>query len=150
LRALVGKAFPAWRKLVANRHRLVEDEVLHQLAAGCQEAGAHELALAARQGVVARRGRDDPSDHPFIATGGRQLAPGKDTAALRERLKGGKLTVRQLVAPERPADRPAGPARAAEVSRLRLYVPTNELSDRVGKDVKPLADYIKTLEKAAS
>src|ERR1041384_8493272 len=69
---------------------------------------------------------------------------------LLDRLKGGKLIVRQLVVPDRSAPRPAGPAKVAEMSRLRLYAPTNELSSRVGEDVKPLVNYIKALEKGAS
>jgi hypothetical protein len=34
-----------------------------------------------------------------------------------------------------------------ELNQLRLYVPIPELEDRFGKDVEPLADYIKALEK---
>ena len=40
--------------------------------------------------------------------------------------------------------------KAAELKQLRLYVPIPELEDRFGKDVEPLADYIKKLEKRAA
>ncbi len=50
------------------------------------------------------------------------------------------------------ADRPAraDEAKAADLNSIRLYVPTTELETRVGKDVKPPADYIKALAKAAN
>jgi hypothetical protein len=38
--------------------------------------------------------------------------------------------------------------KVADLNQLRLYVPIPELTNRVGKDVKPLADYIKALERA--
>lgn len=37
-----------------------------------------------------------------------------------------------------------------KVNQLRLYVPIPQLEDRFGKDVKPLGDYIKALEKRAT
>ena len=38
----------------------------------------------------------------------------------------------------------------AELNQLRLYVPIPQLEDRFGKDVQPLASYIKALEKRAA
>ncbi len=37
----------------------------------------------------------------------------------------------------------------AELNQLRLYVPIPQLEDRFGKDVEPLAAYVKALEKRA-
>jgi hypothetical protein len=37
----------------------------------------------------------------------------------------------------------------ADLNQLRLYVPIPQLEDRFGKDVEPLATYIKALEKRA-
>ena len=138
---------PAWEKVVRGRGAPVADGVLQELAAACQEADSHELALAVRQILVARRGRYAPADHPFLAANLRKLAPGADTEAVLKHLAGGTLKVRQLVAPEGPpADEPKGVA----LNQLRLYVPNAELPKRVGDDVKPLANYIKALQKAAA
>jgi hypothetical protein len=38
---------------------------------------------------------------------------------------------------------------SAELNSLRLYVPIPQLEDRFGKDVEPLAKYVKALEKRA-
>jgi len=147
LLALVKKGMPAWEKVVRGRGAPVADGVLQELAAACQEADSHELALAVRQILVARRGRYAPADHPFLAASLRQLAPGADTEAVLKHLAGGTLQVRQLVAPEEaPADEPKGVA----LNRLRLYVPDAELPRRVGDDVKPLVNYIKALQQAAA
>src|SRR4051794_3756694 len=40
-------------------------------------------------------------------------------------------------------------SKPAELNQLRLYVPIPQLEDRFGKDVGPLANYIKALEKRA-
>jgi hypothetical protein len=41
-------------------------------------------------------------------------------------------------------------SKPAELNQLRLYIPIPQLEDRFGKDVKPLRNYIKALEKRAS
>jgi tetratricopeptide (TPR) repeat protein len=152
LQVLLKKAMPAWQKLLKARDKQqVEDEVLQQFAAGCQEGGVHELALVARQVLVARRGSGyAPADHPFITTSLRKLAPGPKIEAVLERLAGGKLTLRQLVVPERSAADAADKAKVVALHQLRLYVPTRELSKRIGDDVDPLVKYIKALERSAS
>jgi hypothetical protein len=40
-------------------------------------------------------------------------------------------------------------SKPADLNQLRLYVPIPQLEDRFGKDVEPLANYIKALEKRA-
>ena len=56
-------------------------------------------------------------------------------------LVGALLCVTSAVAAEEP--------KTAELNQLRLYVPIPQLEDRFGKDVEPLAAYIKALEKRA-
>lgn len=105
--ALGKKVVPAMKTLRRDGNAAEKDRALEQLAEGCQEAGAHELALVARQILVARRGRYDPADHPFIANSLRKLASGAQTEAVLKRLAGGRIAFRQLVAtePESPDKR---------------------------------------------
>jgi tetratricopeptide (TPR) repeat protein len=101
LGALKRRVLPAWDKIKAGSR--VEDDVLLQFADGCQQAGIHDLALVARQIVIARRGRYAPADHPFISTSLRKLAPGEKAEIVLKRLAGEKLQLRQLVKPESSA-----------------------------------------------
>jgi len=78
----------------------VADDVLEKLADSLQNANQHELALATRQILVSRRSSYAPADHPFITKSLQKLAPGKPTDETLERLAGGKLAFRQLIAPE--------------------------------------------------
>ncbi len=94
---LTERVLPAWEKILQGR---VSDDVLAEFASGCQAAGLDELALVARQVLVARRGRFDPSDHPFIAKSLRRLAPGEVTEVTLERLASERLPFRQLIKPE--------------------------------------------------
>jgi hypothetical protein len=88
LLVLAKTVMPAWQQVMQGRGKLIELDVLQQLAAGLQEANLHELALPLRQVVVARRGRYDPSDHPFITTSLRQLVPGAQAEQTLQRLAG--------------------------------------------------------------
>jgi hypothetical protein len=99
--ALLRKGMPVWKKIARNDGGTVEDEELAQLASACQEANNHELAITARQILVARRGRYDAADHPFITTSLRKLAPGDQIEQVLARLSGTKLNLRELVAPEK-------------------------------------------------
>ncbi len=56
----------------------------------------HELALVTRQVIVARRGRFDASDHPFLSASLRALAPDPITEGVIERLAGKQLNMIQL------------------------------------------------------
>jgi len=40
--------------------------------------------------------------------------------------------------------------KAAKINQIRLYIPTPMLEERIGNDVKPLANYIKALEKGTA
>jgi tetratricopeptide (TPR) repeat protein len=139
-RALAAKGLPVWQKLAKEPEKRVDDRALQDFAEACQAAGIHELGLAARQVMVARRGSYAPSDHPYLTASLRKLAPGEQTDALLKRLATGVLSLRQLVAPEEEK-------RAFKHNRLRLYVPTPELPKRIGEDVEPLANYIKALDE---
>jgi hypothetical protein len=99
--ALSKKGMPAWQKLTRNPMKKVDDPVLEDLAAACQEASIHDLALVTRQIMVARRKSYAPADHPFICTSLRKLATGKQTEEVLKRLAADKkLSLRQLVIPE--------------------------------------------------
>src|SRR5205085_5842112 len=100
--------------------------------------------------LIARREGYDRPDHPFMATSLKVLAPGDATNALLERLWSGPLKARQLVTPEpvwevtRPsrkseAAQPPEDAEkptAAKLNTVRLYFPTPQIEQRLGKDPK--------------
>jgi tetratricopeptide (TPR) repeat protein len=152
LMALLKKGMPAWEKLMETRPKPVADETLEQLAAALQESGTHDLALVARQVLIARRGRYDRPDHPFMSASLKKLAPGDEIDALLDRLWSGPLTARQLVVPvaARPAYPPedvSGSPQPAKLNSVRLYIPIPQLEERLGKDPMLIANYIKALEK---
>jgi hypothetical protein len=98
--AMAKKGLPAAKKLADGPAKGSITELLEQLCDACQEAGDHELALAARQILIARRGRYAPDDHPFFSKSLRKLAPGKQTEELLKRLAGSRIVARQLSAEE--------------------------------------------------
>jgi hypothetical protein len=98
--ALAEKGMPAWEEIAAHVDRPASDELLDQLAAACQQADNHELALTIRQVLVARRQGFAKPDLPFISTSLRKLAPGNQTERVLKRLAGEAIEVRQLIAPE--------------------------------------------------
>jgi tetratricopeptide (TPR) repeat protein len=98
LTALVKRGMPVWSKLEKDPKARIDDTEVEQLAAACQEAGIHDLALAARGVMVIRRGRYLPADHPFITTSLRKLASGTAVDETLKRLNSPKpLAFRQLV-----------------------------------------------------
>ena len=100
--AMFKECRPEWEKL-ANTDELFDRQVIERFSKSCQEADVDELALVARQVVVARRGRYSPTDHPFISASLRRLAPGPQVEAIIRRLaQPGLLEFKQLVAPEPP------------------------------------------------
>lgn len=101
---------PIWKKIAAKRLEPIDDKELSKFCEGCQTAEIDELALEARQVLVARRGRFDPVDHPFIAASLRRLAPGPETERILAKLAGSKVRLRQLIAPEKEEE-------AAEVAK---------------------------------
>jgi tetratricopeptide (TPR) repeat protein len=137
--ALTSKGMPVWQKLAKEPESKIEDKALQEFAEALQEAGIDELGLTTRQVLVARRGRYAPSDHPYFTTSLRRLAEGEQTEALLKRLETGVLTLKQLVVPEKER-------KDFEHKQLRLYVPIPELPKRIGEDVEPLANYIKSLD----
>jgi tetratricopeptide (TPR) repeat protein len=170
--ALVQKVQPAMKTLGEANDQATVDQALQQLAEGCQEAGIHEMALVCRQILVARRGRYDRSDHPFIAASLRKLVPGPETEAVLKRLSGAHAAFRQLIATEdqayhNPIDgktyvAPGGwrtyqpqPGAKTEpvkekvkVDHVRLMTPEDEIASRTS--VKDLAKFVKQAEQIAS
>lgn len=106
LMVLLKKGMPNWDKLLKTQPQLVKDQVLFDLAEGLQGARQDELALVARQIVVARRGQFAPEDHPFIALSLRRMAPGEAVDLALERLAGGKIAFRQIIAAEKSVAAP--------------------------------------------
>ncbi len=99
-RPFLDKGMRNWEKVSAANFKLVGDEVMAGLSEGLQAGHCHDLALLARQIVVARRGQYVPEDHPFLCASLRKLAPGDGTEELLKRLGGTALKMRQLVPPE--------------------------------------------------
>jgi tetratricopeptide (TPR) repeat protein len=92
---------PAWEKL-AKATGPVDRQVIERFSEVCQQAGVDELALVARQVVVARRGRYSPTDFPVINGALRGLAPGPAIEGIIKRLPERKSSeFMQLIAPER-------------------------------------------------
>lgn len=172
--ALRKKAVPAIKKLNNATERPVIDEALQQVAEGLHEANSHELALAVRQVMAARRTRYDPTDHPFISASLRKLAPGPVTEEILKRLLGGPLALRQLTKLDTAAANqarmhhnpldgksygpettylPQSPAKAADDSKkvkmkhLRLLTPQQELTEHATVD--DLAKFAKQAERIA-
>jgi tetratricopeptide (TPR) repeat protein len=95
------KVWPAIEELYAQTEIPQKYKILVRISEGYQEANQHELALVARQSLVAFRGRYDPTDHPFITKSLRALAPGNETETTLKRLSGSaELALRQLIPTE--------------------------------------------------
>jgi tetratricopeptide (TPR) repeat protein len=100
--AMFKECRPQWEKL-SKADEVLDRQVVERFSTSCQEAGVDELALVARQVVVARRGRYSPTDLPFISTSLRRLAPGPPVEAVIKRLaEPGPLEFKQLVVPVSP------------------------------------------------
>jgi tetratricopeptide (TPR) repeat protein len=146
---LVNKVLPTWKKIM-EADKTLEDAVLSEFSAACQEAGLDDMALASRQLLAARRNRYMPEDLAFLRTSLERLAPGPQVEAIMKSLNRETVPVRGLIAPEQP-DAPAQDvSKIAKVKQVRLYVAPEEVPNRVGKDVEPLGRYIKALEKATA
>lgn len=153
LQSLLKRGLPAWQKIANDPNKMVDDQSLERLAAACQDANIHDLALSVRQIVAARRGRYAPDDHPFFTKSLVKLAPGPQTEAILERLAGDSLVARQLVKPE-PTMRVAEPASGkAKVKAgpfrfdsLVLYQSPTMATRRMGEDLKNFAAYVKEIE----
>jgi hypothetical protein len=100
----VGEVIQLWKESLKSKSS-ANDKVLLKFAQGCQNAAPieirfHELALVARQIVVARKGQYDDQDREFIATSLQQLVPGRTTEETIHRLKDESLEL-FLVAPKK-------------------------------------------------
>lgn len=103
------------------------------------------MALIARQVIAARRGRYIEADRTFIATSLRKLVPGEQTEEAIKRLADNNAALGQLIAPSNDAG--TEEVKVVELTQVRLYELEADVENRIGKDVQPLAAYIKSLEK---
>ena len=100
----VDQVIPLWNESLKSKGS-AKDDVLLKFAQGCQNAAPieirfHELALVAKQIVIARKGGHDEQDREFIAASLRQLVPGPVTEETLRRLKDQSLELFQ-VAPKK-------------------------------------------------
>jgi tetratricopeptide (TPR) repeat protein len=150
--AMQKKILPAIKKLDAKPELAVAYKYLTQLAEGYQEANQHELALLARQSMVAFRGRYEPADHPFITKSLQKIAPGPETDATLKRLAGRELAFRQLVAvemkntyfPDSPAEEVS---KKVKVDHIQLLTDEKDIVART--TAEDLAKFGKEAEKIA-
>ncbi len=87
----VQQTFTVWKQSLYLKER-ASDGVLMKFAASCQSAASveirlHELALVARQIVIARNERYDLQDQKFIAVSLGELVPGETTEETLKWLK---------------------------------------------------------------
>lgn len=90
---------PAWAKVES---RAADLETLTALSVGAQKLGVHDLALFARQAVVAARLGYSKADREFIATSLRALVPGPVTEATIARLTGPQHPIHSIARFEGP------------------------------------------------
>ncbi len=123
----VQQTFSVWKRGLYLKERANED-VLMKFAQSCQSAAPaeirlHELALVARQIVVARHGRYDSQDHEFIAVSLRELVPGETTEATLKWLAIGSVPWIVLIPREPLTTPPVGQ------ELLTLTGPTNTVTN---------------------
>jgi hypothetical protein len=101
-------AQPCWGQLDTGEHKFVADTLLLQFSEACAKADVHDLALAARQIVISRRGFVDLSDLGFIEGSLDALVPGPLAPEVSKALNRKYIVTRILVpteaepTPERP------------------------------------------------
>jgi len=86
LLVLGRKVRPQWEAIAKDSVGEASDDALRVLASGLQEAGLHELAIAAKQVVVARERGFDESDRRFLVASLRQLVPENQAQAALQRV----------------------------------------------------------------
>ena len=142
LQGLMKKGLPAWKKMeqAFGSGKEVGNEVLRDFADAMQIANAHDLALLARQILVARRGSYEPEDYPFLEKSLKALATGEPVDKALALLRGKEqLVLRQFTKTD--TDRKPKPGsrtkqddftpKVTDVDHLLLLIPTNELADRI-------------------
>lgn len=88
LKPLYGKLVPAWDIVRGDVTKLHPDEVIRDLAEGCDTVGIADYALVARQVVIARRKMYAAADHPIISRNLRLLVSGKMIERVIKTLEG--------------------------------------------------------------
>ncbi|MFO0812843.1 MAG: hypothetical protein U0796_06465 [Gemmatales bacterium] len=145
--ALAGKGDKAWVKLqeALNNRKAVASSALVDLADALQIGQAHDLALAARLVIVARRAGYAPEDYPFLEKSLKALAQGDPIDTTLKKLNGKEeLHLRQLTTlEEKPAPKEEKyEPKVADTDHLVLLIPTTDIRTRIGP-VEPFTDYLK-------
>jgi hypothetical protein len=142
MEALVKKAMPAWQSLRQPRiSKAAEYHALQDVSEGFLDAGIYDLAIFARQLMVARRNSYDPSDFPILAASLRKLAPGPAIEEVLDRLagkNGSALKLRPITKLEQEEGQPA------LGSGERLYIPDAPLPNE-GADNRVRVDFTRLL-----
>jgi tetratricopeptide (TPR) repeat protein len=116
--AMAKQVMPAWKAL--REEGITKDAEYHalkDLSEGLSEAGVRDLAIFARQLMVARRNSYDAADYPILAAGLRKLAPGPAIEEVLGRLAGKTMKFRPLTKLEDEEGQPG------LGSGERLYLP---------------------------
>ena len=163
--ALAKQVMPAWKAL--HQEKITKDDeyrAFNDLSEGLSEAGVHDLAILARQLMVAHRNSYDPADFPIFAAGLRKLAPGKTTEETLARLAGKSLKLRSLTKwdgdegqpvlgsgerlyiPDKPEPKP-DPNQPVHFDEVRLMTPEDDIAQRTTVD--GLVRFTKDVQKTA-
>jgi hypothetical protein len=99
-RQQVDQVIQLWNSNIKKK-TTIGDDILLRFSEGCQSAAPieprfHELALTARQVLVARKGKYDIQDYEFIARSLRELAPGDTTEETIRRLQDQSIELFQI------------------------------------------------------
>lgn len=123
----------------------MEYHTLKDLSEGFQEVGAYDLAVFARQLMVARRNSYDPDNYPIIAASLRKQAPGEQIEKVLTRLRGEKGAEALVLRPLTRQDPEEG--QPALGSGLRLYMP-NKPPAKTDANKPVHVDHIRLLTNA--
>jgi tetratricopeptide (TPR) repeat protein len=156
---LAEKGIPAWKKVEQGFGKQVSDATIRNLAEALQIAGAHDLAIEARQVLIARRGNYAPEDYSFLEKSLKALAQGPPIEQTLAKLRGQTMAVRQFSKLTAPLGKQGDESKkakketdfqpkAADLDRLTLLNPTTQFSQRIG-EIEPFGDYVKTVWQKA-
>ncbi|HWE38645.1 MAG TPA: hypothetical protein VG406_19000 [Isosphaeraceae bacterium] len=109
---------PCWGQLDSGEHTFVADSLLLQFSEACSRAGIDDLALAARQVVISRRGFVDLADLGFIEGSIEALAPGPLALEVSKFLNRKYIVTRVLV-PTEPEPKPERPILSTKREEVR-------------------------------
>jgi len=97
--ALGKKVRPVWEAIAKDSVGEAPDDVMKLLSEGLQEAQVDEIAIAARQVLVAREKGYDARDRAFVAASVRRLVPGPTSDAVVKRIAAPKAEFLRVIMP---------------------------------------------------